>query len=319
MITIDTVRLAFKATQIHLGSESYRHLTGEEWEAIKAVCDNPDDLYQIVEAELTKYPLINEYFGRDIRCRLRQDRPLESPLIGVLFPAGSPNLEERLVRVKDISGFSKIFSEYRPAGSRECGKETDERTGDALAEVLALDALLYFGFEDLRKLSGGVDLRMVDFEGRYDGKLYRIEVTRVRERTFPDKLTRSNLEDPNGRQNEEVIYRALEGKLEEKKGQFPEEDRDSDNPSYNLLVVKTSDYGFWECIDAVGRIALGLLREDRFDRYDRLLLIPTISFSEGLVVASKSCLLIMSDGTWRRSGVGTGEAQEQDQNIITPF
>jgi len=116
--------------------------TKEHYEAIKIVLENKDEFHQIVLNEIQLYPNTSHFFRNLTRLRLRQDKPLSSPLIQSLFPLGPIDLEKRLQRIAHIPNIQKITKNAGPPESFDQGYETDELIKDRWAEFYVADLLV---------------------------------------------------------------------------------------------------------------------------------------------------------------------------------
>src|SRR5215211_2970774 len=159
--------------------------TKEHYEAIKIVLENKDEFHQIVLNEIQLYPNTSHFFRNLTRLRLRQDKPLSSPLIQSLFPLGPIDLEKRLQRIAHIPNIQKITKNAGPPESFDQGYETDELIKDRWAEFYVADLLVTtIKVDYIEKVVRVNSQTAVEFIVRKNNETWIVEVTRLRKRDF---------------------------------------------------------------------------------------------------------------------------------------
>lgn len=264
-ITVEVVRKAIMGAGIRNSGEllaSYGGIPQECIAAAQVVSNNHAQFEQMVWQRLSDLPEIKYFFGRLVRARLRQKGILASPIISVIFD-DQPKLEERLGRVRSIPGVEELCKAYRGTSHPDLGHITDEDIIDLSAEVLALDLLAELGFSNITKVQEANSKAHVDITAEWDGRYYAVEVTRKREVRGWQTLPYGNLEDCEAATNQDRIRKVLLHTLASKDDQFSRAIGAGtiDSAMIKVVAIKTSDYGFAECISQAKKTACELLSE----------------------------------------------------------
>lgn len=281
-VTVEIVRKAIMGAVIGNSGElyaSYGEIPQECVTAVRIVNDHYAGFESLVWQRLSDLPMIRHFFGRLIRKRLQQRGVLVSPIISAIFD-DQQGLEERLRRIQSIPGASELRREYRGSNHPDLGHVTDENTVDFAAEVLVLDLLGGLGFSSIIKAERANSSAHVDIVAERYGKLYAVEVTRKREIRGWQTLPYGNLEDCDSSANQDRIRRVLLHTLASKENQFSRamEAGTIDGAVIKVVAIKTSDYGFAECIGQAERIARELLAEEgNWEHIDCIWLVPNIA------------------------------------------
>ena len=265
-VTLEIVREAIKGAIIRNNGEllaSYGGIPPECIAAARVVSDNYAQFEDMVWGRLSDLPEIGYFFRRLIRTRLQQKGILASPIISIIFD-NQPKLEERLSRVHSVSGVDELRKEYRGTSHPGLGHITDEDIIDLAAEVLALDLLAELGFSNIIKVQETNSKAHTDIAAERDGKHYVVEVTRKREVRGWQVLPYGNLEDCEAATNQDQIRKVLLHTLAKKDNQFSRviDAGTIDSAMIKVVAIKTSDYGFAECINRAEKIARELLNEE---------------------------------------------------------
>ncbi|RME57171.1 hypothetical protein D6779_09225 [Candidatus Parcubacteria bacterium] len=283
MLTIKKARKAIMGAQILADGELLASYNGRAPDeclvALKLVQGNPDEFIQLVFDELSKSHLFSEYFGPLVKIRLRQQGYLASPLIGVLFDEPNP-IEARLQRIREngVSGLEYLKREYRHVSkSPDKGDETDKVARDLLAEILVIDFLVQLNFSNITR-PFSKDQPHIDVLAMKDEQYYAIEITRKQEVDNWKTIEFGNLEDCSHQDNLDKIRSVLRNALWKKNGQFSRAVAAGTIISNSLKVVaiKTSDYGFAECIDQAKNILEDLILDPKLEYIDCVWVIPNI-------------------------------------------
>lgn len=285
VITIDIVRKAIHGAAIANNGELFAQHDGkipsEFIRCAKIIQDNYEQFQQLVWKRLENLQYTKKYFGKLIRARLKQKGILVSPIISVIFD-DFQTLEKRLNNVSSISGMELLRNEYRGSKDSLHGDITDAIMRNMLAEVHVLDFLIQSGFVNIRKISRK-DKAHIDIFAEKDGLSYAIDVTRKQEVTYWKIKSETNLEDCNSRENQLKIRHLIKQELANKDEQF-RRSLDANTISdltVKVVAVKTSDYGFAECIEQVSRITEELLSEEGQWQYlDAVWLLPNVDVKQ---------------------------------------
>lgn len=292
-VTVEVVRKAIMGAAIRNNGEllvSYGGIPQECKAAAQVVNNNYAQFEQMVWKRLSDLPEIKHFFGRLVRTRLRQKGILISPIISAIFD-DQPKLEERLSRVRSIPGVEELYKEYRGTSRLDQGYITDEDIIDLSAEVLALDLLIELGFSNIIKMQETNSEAHADITAERDGRHYAVEVTRKREIRGWQTLPYGNLEDCEAATNQDRIRKVLLHTLVSKDDQFSRaiDAGTIDDATIKVVAIKTSDYGFAECISQAKKIACELLSEEGNWRHiDGIWLMPNTSVRD-------SCWLSKND------------------------
>jgi hypothetical protein len=292
-VTPEIVRKAIMGAAIKNSGEllaSYGGIPQQCIAAARVVNDNYAKFEGLVWERLSDLPAIKYFFERLIRTRLKQRGILASPIIAAIFD-DQPTLEERLDRVRSIPGVDELRKEYRGTNNPDRGYITDEDIIDLSAEVLALDLLTQLGFSSIAKTQETNSKSHVDITAKRDEKSYAVEVTRKREIRGWQTLPYGNLEDCGAAANQDRIRKVLLHTLAKKDDQFSRAVDAStiDDATIKVVAIKTSDYGFAECINQAKKIARQLLNEKgNWLHIDCIWLMPNTSVHD-------SCWLCKND------------------------
>ena len=174
----------------------------------------------------------------------------------------NPALEHRLANIKSLPGVGVLKREYRGSNDPGQGDITDQAMRDMLAEVLVLDFLVQLEFSNIRKESSTKGKARPDITASRGDVPYVFEVTRKREIVGWEPLQGETmfgggLEDCDSVMNQNRIRNQLAMALTAKDrhlsrclaaGTITESES-------RVVVLKTSDFGFAECIDQAAIIA----------------------------------------------------------------
>jgi len=284
-ITEETVRKATLGASIVNNRELYVSYDGkvpqECVDAAKMIQGNYEQFQQLVWKRLEQLPLVKKYFGKLVRARLKQKGILASPIISVIFD-DYQTLEQRLNNVKSVSGIESLKNEYRGSEHFLQGSITDAVMRNMLAEIMVLDSLIRLGFVNIRKISRK-DKPHIDISAEKDGQSYAIDATRKQEVSDWEVEPSTNLEDCKSHKNQLEIRRLIMQTLEDKDEQFFRalQAHTIADSTVKVVAIKTSDYGFAECIEQATRIAQELLSErNRWQHIDCVWLLPNIDVSQ---------------------------------------
>lgn len=284
-ITEETVRKAILGASIVNSRELFVSYDGQVPQecvnAAKMIQANYEQFRQLVWKRLEQLPLTKKYFGKLVRARLKQRGILASPIISVIFD-DYQTLEQRLDNVESVSGIESLRNEYRGSEDFLQGGITDAVIRNLLAEIMVLDFLIRLGFVNVRKISRK-DKPHIDIAAEKDGRSYAIDVTRKQEVSDWEVELSTNLEDCTSHRNQLEIRRLIMQTLEDKDEQFCRALRAHTiaDSVVKVVAIKTSDYGFAECIEQATRIAQDLLSEkDRWQHIDCVWLLPNVDVSQ---------------------------------------
>lgn len=258
-------------------------------DAAKVIQDNYEQFRQLVWKRLETLPLIKKHFGNLIRARLKQKGILASPIISVLFD-DYQTLEQRLRNIQSISGIESFRSEYRGSNFLLQGSITDSVMHNLLAEILALDFLIKLGFSNIRKISRK-DKSHVDIAADKDGRTFALDVTRKHEVSNWEIESATNLEDCKNHQNQLEIRRIIIQALDDKDEQFCRalHAHTISDSAVKVVAIKTSDYGFSNCIEEAAVITEEILSEmNRWQYIDCVWLLPNLDVSQSYWVYKKT-------------------------------
>jgi hypothetical protein len=246
--------------------------------AYKLVMSNPDEFEKWLQDRLAAFPLIKNFFGDLILARLKQQDILKCPFFRTICNDSS-TLENRLERIQAIPGIEELKKEYHSSNNLA---KTDLAILNLSTEVLILDFLLQLGFTDICKVPKQ-DKARVDIVGRHGGRNYAIEVTRKKEVKGWQNVPYGNLEDPDNPYNQEKISNVLWNTLLDKNDQFSRALRAGTitHSMTKVIAIKTSDFGFAQCVDVAQQIAGKLLTQDGAPAYvDCVWLVPNAEVTE---------------------------------------
>jgi len=255
--------------------------------AIKVLTNNHAGFEKWLRDQLSTFPLIKSFFGDFVERRLKQKGILDCPILDVVCD-DSKSLEHRLERIQSISGIAELKREYYSSSNPI---ETDLAILNLSTEVLILDFMLQMGFTGIGKVPKQ-DKAHIDIIGGRDGKTYAIEVTRKKEVEGWQTIPYGNLEDPDNPHNQEKISSVLWNTLLYKNGQFSDALKAGtiEPAMIKVVAVKTSDFGFAQCVDAAQRIAGELLMQDGAPAYvDCVWLVPNTKVTESRWVCKSGC------------------------------
>lgn len=258
--------------------------------AAELVAANPEEFRAWVLQRLSKMREIERFFGDLIRSRLNQCGILASPVMAAILDPQS-RLEERLGRIRHIPGVREFSREFNAPTATHQGHITDRIIIDLSAEILALDLLAQLGFSSIRKIKGHSASAHPDIAAERGGKRYVVEVTRKKEVRGWATLPYGNLEDSQATSNKQRIGRLLSRALEAKNDQLSRAiDAGTADPSMiKTVAIKTSDYGFAQCIEEAEEIARQLLAEPAtYPEIDCVWLIPNTCIEDSCWVCKDS-------------------------------
>jgi non-canonical (house-cleaning) NTP pyrophosphatase len=278
-ITDDVVKQAMTGATIANNQELLAggSVPREYVEAAIAIQDNLDQFKNLLWARLSALPHLKEVFGNLVSIRIQQKGFLASPLLSAIFD-DEQQTETRLKRIWHIPGVRALKKEYNASKNADRGADTDDIARNLLAEILVLDFLIMEGFTDTEKLLSTDSKAAPDIVSRRDNTLYTIEVTRKQEIDDWEELP-FGLEDCTKASNRNRIQNLLQNTLAKKEDQFKRaiEAGTIEANTIKVVAIKTSDYGFAECIVQAEQIASGLLKEAGKWKYvDCIWLIPNI-------------------------------------------
>jgi len=292
LLTEEIVRKAILGASIATDPEllvEYRGRVPQEYvDAAKLIQDNYEQFRQFVWKRLEQIPLTKKYFGKLIRIRLKQKGILSSPIISVIFN-DYQTLEQRLSNVKSVTNIESLRKEYGGNEDFLQGAETDSVMQNMLAEILALDFLIKLGFANICKISRK-DKPHIDIFAEKDGQSYSIDATRKHEVRGWEVNDDTGLEDCNSEQNLLEIRRLIIQALDDKDEQFCRalDAHTISDTSVKVIAIKTSDYGFAECIGQAAEIAQDLFsEEDRWEYVDCVWFLPNTDVSQSFWVFKK--------------------------------
>jgi len=300
-ITVEIVRKAIMGAAIRNNGEllaSYGGIPQECIAAARIVSNNYVQFEDMVWKRLSDLQEIEYFFGRLIKTRLKQKGILASPIIAAIFD-DQPKLEERLSRVHSIPGIDELRRGYRGTSHPALGYITDEDIIDFSAEVLALDLLAQLGFSNIVKMQETNSKAHVDITAKRDGKHYAVEVTRKREVRGWQTLPYGNLEDCEAVVNQDRIRKVLLHTLAKKDDQFSRaiDAGTIDNAMIKVVAIKTSDYGFAECINQAKKIARQLLDEEgNWLHIDCIWLMPNTSVRDSCWLCKNDTDVVLTNG-----------------------
>lgn len=281
-ISKEIVQKAIRRATMPNGTELSTEFEKREFleciEAEKFVMDNKDQLEDLLSSCLQEFPMTEKYFGNLIKARLKQDEILTSPIISMIFLNECQILEQRLNDIQTIKGIELLGREYAGDNEKSKGKNTDETIRNLNAEILTLDFLIKEKFINISKVSiKDKSKHQIDIIAEKDQKSYAIEVTRKREIVDWEIDDATNLEDCRNLRNcVKICYHIIQA-LNDKNKQFRDAITDGTIQSSHIkvLALKTSDYGFSECIEQAKIIASELLSfRQRWENIDGIWLIP---------------------------------------------
>lgn len=278
MITKDIARKAIMGSQIITSGELLASYDGripvECRDALNVVLEQWAEFKQLVLDTLQEMPLFSRYFGQFVISRLNQQDSLSSPLIDVVFDEDRP-IEKRLERIvaANVKGLDSIVKEYR-----RTSKDLDKTSRDLLAEILVLDFLVRLGFSNIERPFSDEDAH-VDVLAAKNGRLYAIEITRKQQVDNWKPIEFGNLEDCDHQDNLKKIRSVLWNALRKKNYQFFRAVVAGTIASNTLKVVaiKTSDYGFVECVTQAEEILENLITDEKLKHIDCVWLIPNVN------------------------------------------
>lgn len=279
-VTVEIVRKAIMGADItkNRGEYYYEVIPPECLEAIEIIHNNLEEFKGLVWERLNALPLTKKFFNRLIRTRLKQKDILVSPVLKMVF-GEEPTVEHRLEDIQSIPGVEELRKEYRGSSDPARGDETDWLMRDLLAEILALNFLKQLGFPEIRKVQDESNKAHVDIVAQREGKLYAIEVTRKKEIQGWKSLEHGRLEDCDDATNQEEICKLLRSALQSKADHFSRalDSGTIGHSTVKVVAIKTSDYGFAECIDQAEQTARELLSDpSAWGPVDCIWLLPNV-------------------------------------------
>lgn len=280
-VTIEIVHKAIMGVHIANNGElyvSYHGIPQKCQDALEVISDNYTEFEKLLWDRLSTLPLIKEFFGRLIKARSEQNGFLVSPIVSAIFD-DQRRLERRLESIQPIKGVQELGKECHGCPDPDRWYITDGRVVDLLAEILVLDFLVQLGFSDICKVSEQDSKAHVDIVAQKDGKCYAIEVTRKKEIKGWKTLPYGNLEDCDVLINQGKIRKRLRQALSSKEDQFSRslDAGTIDCSMTGVVAIKTSDFGFAECIDQAEQIARELLaRPNEWRHVDCIWLVPNV-------------------------------------------
>jgi len=162
---------------------------------------------------------------------------------------------------------------------------------DLLAEILVLDFLVQLTFSGVCKVPEQGNKAHIDIVAQKDGKCYAIEVTRKKDIKGWKSLAYGRLEDCDAPTNQDKIRNLLWKALSSKEDQFSRSLDAStvDCSMTRVVAIKTSDFGFAECIDQAEWIAHELLaRPNEWRHVDCIWLVPNVDVKQSRWVCRKA-------------------------------
>lgn len=291
-VTVEIVRKAIMGAEIirNRGEYYYEVIPPECLEAIEIIHNNLEEFKRLVWERLNALPLTKKFFSRLIRTRLKQKDILVSPVLKMVFDE-QPMVEHRLENIQSIPGVEELRKEYRGSSDPARGDETDWLIRDLLAEILTLDFLKQLGFSGIRKVQEESNKAHIDIVAQREGKLYAIEVTRKKEIQGWKSFEHGRLEDCDDTTNQEEICRLLRSALQSKTDHFSRalDSGAIGHSTVKVVAIKTSDYGFAECIDQAEQIACELLSDpSAWSPVDCIWLLPNIEVTQSRWVCKEA-------------------------------
>lgn len=164
-----------------------------------------EELKRQLNKILEKYPLINEFFGRQISNRVNQEGWLENRLIQtLLLEGGHSNDREYLNSIssilKEIKKDEKNF--YRLSNKQSGKGDYNQQIKDLLAEINAYTYLKRDGYKDIEVIEPKSQKHSSpDFRANKNGEQYLFEVENMRSPytlldPLTDKLKAKYLQEP---------------------------------------------------------------------------------------------------------------------------
>lgn len=300
IITTEVVRQALRYVDLEnnpvmLHEIEHGHMPEECADAVEKIKGNRSAFEQWVQDTLDGLPRIKEFFGNLIELRLKPDQSgvLHCPIFGAICD-NERILENRLERVKkDVSGVESLMAEY---GGQRDSAQIDAAIVDMAAEILVLDFMIQLSFSDIRKVPQQEQAH-IDIEAQYKGKPYAIEVTRRREVKEWETLPYGGLEDCDNVTNQLKICRLLSRIVYRKDDQFGRalEAGTFDRSATKVVAIKTSDFGFVQCLKQAQRIASELLTQIGAPSHvDCVWQVPDVEILESRWVCKKTDDIIKS-------------------------
>ena len=254
--------------------------------AICVVMSNYDLFENLLWKLLKALPLTNKFFCKLIKARLKQKKDiLISPIISNIFFNDCQILEDRLTNIQVVKNIESLGKEY--GGSREQllgANTTDQTIRNLLAEILVLDFLIKSGFTNISKVFlEDRSKTQIDITAEKDGQSYAIEAIRKQEITDWGIKHATNLEDCTNTKNCAKISRLMIQSLNDKNNQFRKAIAAGTVSSsiVKVIALKTSDYGFAQCIEQAATIACALLSvKDKWRNIDCIWLMPNVDVKE---------------------------------------
>ncbi len=291
-ITVEIVHKAIMGADItkNRGEYHYKVIPLECLGAIEIIHNNLEEFKRLVWERLNALPLTKKFFNRLIRTRLKQKDILVSPVLKMVFDE-EPTVEHRLENIQSIPGVEELRKEYRGSSDPARGDETDWLIRDLLAEILALDFLKQLGFSGICKVQEEGNKAHIDIVAQRKGKLYAIEVTRKKEIQGWKSLEHGRLEDCDDATNQEEICKLLRSALQSKTDHFLRvlDSGTIGHSTVKVVAIKTSDYGFAECIDQAEHIARELLSDpNAWSPVDCIWLLPNTEVTQSRWVCKEA-------------------------------
>ncbi|MCL5998496.1 MAG: hypothetical protein M1546_20945 [Chloroflexi bacterium] len=270
MVTLEIVRKAIMGAHIRNNTAlhaSYGGIPPECVSAAEVIVAHMGEFEELLWQRLSQLPLTLKFFGRLVRKRLKQRGILASPIVAVVFNDDQA-LEQRLAHIQHIPGVEEFKREYRGSDDPTRGGETDRKMADLLAEIFVLDSLVQLGFSNIQKVQDQNSKSHIDIITERDGRVYAIDVTRREEITDWETIQipgmeDSGLEDCNSATNLERIRKLLLSEIRSKEKRFRHSLTDGtiESSMVKVVAIKTSDYGFAECISQAKRITSELMSQ----------------------------------------------------------
>jgi hypothetical protein len=258
-------------------------------DAAEIIQNNFEQFRQLVWNHLENLPLTKKYFSNLIRGRLKQKGILASPIISEIFDEHG-TLEKKLENIQTLAGVDLLKSEYRGSENPLRGDITDNTARNMLAEIITLDFLISLGFVKISKTSRK-DKSHIDIFAEKDGQSYCIDVTRKQEVDNWEINPDTELEDCQSSKNQKEIYRKIAQALSDKDDQFyrARYSKTISEKAIRVIAIKTSDYGFAECIEVASMVAQQLLSEkEKWRNIDCIWLLPNVDVNESRWVFRKT-------------------------------
>jgi hypothetical protein len=281
-LTRDTVIRALEGTLLHDNPSllGYYAVPGvEHHKAIQDVNNCQDQFRRIVLNELGNWPLTDRYLRGIVEARLNQENPLSSILVQMLFPDGPRELEERIARTHRVPNFGTILSEVAIPSDPSMGAETDEAFLDIWTEILILDILLHrLNYQTVEKVVRGRAKPRVEFLAVQNGQTVAIEVSRIRRRDFKGETLPNVTGDCYKPENLQAIRNVVFRKLREKDDQIRKFSKcELKPPDKSMVALKTSQWEYQDCSEAIADVAKGLFHEKSFPHIGQLLLVYDVT------------------------------------------